>query len=95
MVCYSVATLPLVRALKEDGHWFQSWYADDFVCSGSLDDIHSWLDRLLELGHSYGYFPEPHKSYLVVAPNITQYLASNAFVVLGISIVSGHSFLGV
>ena len=77
VVCYSVATLPLVRALKEDGHWFQSWYADDFVCSGSLDDIHSWLDHLLELGHSYGYFPEPHKSYLVVAPNIT-HLASDA-----------------
>ena len=79
--------------MKEDGHWFQSWYADDLVCSSSLDDIHGWLDCLLELGPSYGYFPEPRKSYLVVAPNIT-HLASDDFVVLGISIVSGHSFLG-
>ena len=47
----------------------------------------------MELGPSNGYFPEPHKSYLVVAPNIT-HLASDAFAGLGISIVSGHSFLG-
>ena len=62
-------------------------------CAGSLDDIRCWLDRLLELDLSYGYFPEPCKSYLVVAPNIT-HLASDAFAGLGISIVSGHSFLG-
>ena len=71
MMLYSVATLPLVRALKGNGRWFQSWYADDSVCAGSLDDIRCWLDRLLELGPSYGYFPEPRKSYLVVAPSIT------------------------
>ena len=75
MMFYFVATLPLVRALKGNGRWFQSWYADDSVCAGSLDDIRCWLDRLLELGPSY--FPEPHKSYLVVAPNIT-HLASDA-----------------
>ena len=38
MLFYSVAALPLVRALKGDGRWFQSWYADDSVCAGSLDD---------------------------------------------------------
>ena len=93
MMFYSVATLPLVRALKGDSRWFQSWYADDSVCAGSLDDIRCWLDHLLELGPSYGYFPEPRKSYLVVAPNFT-HLASDVFAGLGISIVSGHSFLG-
>ena len=94
MMFYFVATLPLVRALKGNGRWFQSWYADDSVCAGSLDDIRCWLDHLLELGPSYGYFPEPHKSYLVVAPNIT-HLASDAFAGLGISVVCSHSFLGV
>ena len=93
MMFYFVATLPLVWALKGNGRWFQSWYADDSVCAGSLDDIRCWLDRLLELGPSYGYFPEPHKSYLVVAPNIT-HLASDAFAGLGISVVCSHSFLG-
>ena len=63
MIFYSVATLPLVQALKGDSRWFQSWYADDSVCAGSLDDIRCWLDLLLELGPSYGYFPEPLKSY--------------------------------
>ena len=96
MMFYSVATLPLVWALKGNGRWFQSWYADDPVCAGSLDDIRCWLDRLLELGPSSGYFPEPHKSYLVVAPNIT-YLASDAFAGLGISrsVVCSHLFWGV
>ena len=47
----------------------------------------------MELGPSYGYFPEPHKSYLVVASNIT-HLASNAFAGLGIFVVCSHSFLG-
>ena len=44
------------------------------------------------MGPSYGYFPEHHKSYLAVAPNIT-HLVSDAFAGLGISIVYGHSFL--
>ena len=83
MIFYSIATLLLVRALKGDGRWFQSWYADDSVCAGSLDDIRCCLDRLLELGPSYGYFPEPRKSYLVVASDIT-HLASDAFAGLGI-----------
>ena len=47
----------------------------------------------MELGPSYGYFPEPRKSYLVVTSDIT-HLASDSFAGLGISIVSGHSFLG-
>ena len=93
MMFYFVATLPLVRALKGNGRWFQSWYADDSVCAGSLDEIRCWLDRLLELGPSYGYFPEPHKSYLVVAPNIT-HLASDAFAGLGISVVCSLLFGG-
>ena len=94
MMFYSVATLPLVRALKKNSHWFQSWYAaDDSVCAGSLDDIRCWLDRLLESGPSYGYFPELHKSYLVVVPSVT-HLTSDAFAGLGTSVVSGHSFLG-
>ena len=79
--------------MKRDGRWFQSWYADDSVCAGSLDEIRCWLDRLLELGPSYGYFLEPRKSYLVVAPNII-HLAFDAFTGVGISFVSGHSFLG-
>ena len=93
MMFYSVATLPLVQAWKGDGRWFQSWYADDSVCAGSLDDIRCWLDRLLEFGPSYGYFPEPRKSYLVVALNFT-HLVSDAFAGLGISVVCSHSFWG-
>ena len=31
MMFYAIATLPLVRAPRGDGSWFQSWYADDSV----------------------------------------------------------------
>ena len=94
MMFYSVATLPLVRALKEDGRWLQSWYADDSVCAGSLDDMRCWLDHLLELGPSYGYFPESHKSYLVVAPNAT-HLASDALQDWGYQLFPVTPFWGV
>ena len=32
MMFYAVATLPLVHALRGNGSWLQSWYADDSVC---------------------------------------------------------------
>ena len=47
----------------------------------------------MELGPSYGYFPEPHRNYLVIVPSVT-HLTSDAFAELGISVISGHSFLG-
>ena len=94
MIFYSVATLPLIRALKGDGRWFQSWYADDSVSAGSLDDIRCWLDRLLKLGPFYGYFPEPRKSYLVVAPDIT-HLASDTLQDWGYQLFLVTPFWGV
>ena len=36
MMLYSVAILPLVRALKD---WFHNWHADDSICDSSSDDI--------------------------------------------------------
>ena len=93
MLFYSVATLPLVRALKGNGRWFHSWYADDLVCAGSLDDIRCWLNFCwnwaLLMGTSLSLIKVT--LYLVVAPNIT-HLESDAG--LGISVVCSHSFLG-
>ena len=79
--------------MGSERRWFQSWYVDDSVCAGPLANIRYWLNRLLLLGPSYGYFPEPRKSYLVVAPHKVS-LASDVFPGLGISIVSGHPILG-
>ena len=50
-------------------------------------DVRCWLDRLLLLGPSYGYFPEPCKSYLMVAPHKVS-LPSDVFAGLGISFIS-------
>ena len=65
----------------------------EVVCAGLLADVRCWLDHLLSLGPSYGYFPEPCKCYLVVAPRYVG-LASDVFAGLGITIISGHPFLG-
>ena len=90
---YAIATLPLVIALRGNGCWFQIWHADDSACAGPLVDLRHWLDRLLLLGPSYGYFLDPHKIHLIVAPQFVD-LASDTVAGLGISIVSGHPFLG-
>ena len=59
------------------------------ICTG----IHLWLDKLIQLGPAYGYFAEPTKSVLVVAPQFED-VAKNCFKDLGITVSSGHRFLG-
>ena len=51
------------------------------------------LEKLIQLGPAYGYFAEPTKSVLVVAPQFED-VAKNCFKDLGITVSSGHRFLG-
>ena len=53
-----------------------------------------WLDCLLLLGPSYGYFSEPRKSYLMVAPHKVS-LASDVLLVWGYLLSLVTPFLGV
>ena len=39
---------------------------DDFSCVGELSSVRKWFDRPLTDGLTYGYFPEPSKTVLVV-----------------------------
>ena len=64
----AVAVLPLIRSLASNSNFVQCWYADDSACAGKLSQIHLWLEKLVQLGPAYGYFAEPTKSVLVVAP---------------------------
>ena len=51
------------------------------------------FDKLIPLGPAYGYVAEPTKSVLVVAPQL-EYVAKHYFKDLGITVSSGHRFLG-
>ena len=68
MFFYAVAVLPLIRSLASNSNFVQCWYADDSACAGMLSQIRLWLEKLIQLGPAYGYFAEPTKSVLVVAP---------------------------
>ena len=42
------------------------WFADDSAAGGSLCQIKKWWDNLVLKGPSYGYYPKPSKTWLVV-----------------------------
>ena len=89
---YAVGTLPLIRSLKNPD-WTQVWYADDATACGELASIHRWFDLLLQRGPSYGFFPNPSKSCVVVHPAFVA-SAKQVFDPLGVSVVTSHRFLG-
>ena len=93
MFLYAVGTLPLIQSLKNPSSWTQVWYADDASACGELTSIRDWFDLLLQRGPSYGYFPNPNKSYIVVHPSsLTS--AEQIFGPLGVQVVLSHRFLG-
>ena len=71
----------------------QNWYADDSSCVGELSSVKRWFDRLLIDGPTYGYFPEPSKTVLVVRSSDLE-RANDLFHDLGVSVVTGSQFLG-
>ena len=92
MFLYAVGTLPLIRSLKNPD-WTQVWYADDASACGELTSICRWFDLLLQRGPSYGYFPNPSKSCVVVHPAFVA-SAKQVFDLLGVPVVISHRFLG-
>ncbi len=88
-----MAVLPLIRKLNvSQGNIIQNWYADDASAVGELELLRSWMLTLIQRGSAYGYSPEPHKSYLVVSPELKEQ-AEALFANLGISVVTGQHFL--
>ena len=67
MFMYAIGTLPLIRFLNDPGHWTQLWYADDASASGALPELCNWFNQLCSYGPSFGYYPEPTKSFVVVS----------------------------
>ena len=66
MFMYAIGTLLLIRLLRDPGWWTQLWYADDASAGGTLSELRKWFDLLCSRGPSFGYHPEPTKSFVVI-----------------------------
>ena len=69
------------------------WYADDASACGKIEELKDWFVLISEKGLSFGYFPQPKKTYLVV---YTQYISKAEEISghLGINVVCRRKFLG-
>ena len=94
MIAYGIRVLPLVRELRGAHPCVtQPWYTDDAGAGGKFAHILEHLRDLLARGLAQGYYPEPTKSILGVAPgNVAQ--AGEFFLGMGIKVVTLHRYLG-
>jgi len=83
----------MIRSLCDPGRWTQLWYVDDASASGSLPELCNWFNLLCSHGPSFGYYPEPTKSFVIVNE---QWMGEAAAIFgdLGVQVVTGHRFLG-
>ena len=94
MIAYGIGVLPLIRELRNAHPWVtHPWFADDAGAGGTFQQILEHFWDLQVRGPACGYYPEPTKSILVVAPgNVAG--AEEHFRGLGIRVVMGHRYLG-
>ena len=94
MIAYGIRVPPVIRELR--GAYplvTQPWYADDEGVGGKFLNIMDHLRDLQARGPARGYYSEPTKIILVVAPgNVAQ--AEENFRGLGIKVVTGQRYLG-
>ena len=94
MIAYGIGVLPLIRELRSDHPRFtQPWYAYYTGAGGTFQKILEHFRNLQARGQARGYYPEPTKIILSVAPgNVAQ--AEDHFRGLGIRVMTGHRYLG-
>ena len=93
MFVYAIGTIPLIQKLSNTSGPTQLWYANDSSALGNLSVLRSWLDKLIEIGPLFGYFPEPKKSSLIVHEHLTDQ-ARHIFQDSNIAVVTSCRFLG-
>ena len=93
MIAYGVGVIPLIRELRgAHPRVTQPWYADDAGAGGKFPNIMEHLRDLQARRPARGYYPEPTKSILVVAPgNVAR--AEEQFWGMGVRVVTGHRYL--
>ena len=72
MPLYALVIIPLINALTLSNDTKQVWYADDCAATGSIMGIWQWLDSLVHISPSYGYYVNVEKTWLVVRPQYLQ-----------------------
>ena len=78
MAMYAVCTVPLIdvcrgsQSLVDCDAAMQAWYADDAAAGGRLRALRLFWDLLIQYGPSYGYFPKPCKTFLVIKPQLRE-----------------------
>ena len=94
MIAYGIGVLPLIRELMNTHPQVtHPWYADDTGARGAFQLVQEHFRYLETRGPSQGYYLDPTKSILVVAPgNVAQ--AEEKFRGLGNRVVTGHRYLG-
>ena len=71
MYMYALAVRPLVDKLREaEPTTRQVWFADDATAAGKLHSLYQWWQNILTIGPKLGYFPNAHKTLLVVKPSL-------------------------
>ena len=93
MPMYALATVPLIKRLSRDSIT-QIWYADDAAAVGKVSDLREWWEMLTKEGPSFGYFPNPNKTWLVTKEGFHT-LGSYFFDWTGVNTTSdGRPYLG-
>ena len=71
MIAYDIGVLHLIRELwGSHPRVTQPWYVEDTGSGGKLANILEHLWGLQARGPARGYYPEPTKSILIVAPGM-------------------------
>ena len=66
MAFYALSVLPLILLLKDIHQWNQASHTDYAKCGGRLERLPVWYKWLMQDGPTFGFSPEPTKTYLVV-----------------------------
>ena len=76
-----------------DGICKQIWYADDSAAIGTVEQLHSWWIKLVETGPSFGYLPNPAKTWLITKQGQFN-LATDIFAGSGVNVTpEGRPYL--
>ena len=94
MITYGIGALPLIRDLRSAHPWVTSpWYDDYAGVGGTFQKILENFWDLQAREPAQGYYPEPTKSILAVAPgNVAR--AEEHFWGIGIRVVTVNRYLG-
>ena len=69
MAIYAIEITPLIDIMFENIAAIRvAAFADDLSAVGKGEGLKPWWDALAEIGPSFGYFPQPKKSWLIVKP---------------------------